>query len=107
MDAQHLYRIVLIDDSRMARLGLREQLNRTAEFRIVGEAASIAEGLELIEKAESRPGAAGYQFAGRVGCAGLLSAGRRQAGHAGVHSERVRRPRCHPRRSPRALRGMC
>ena len=50
MDAQHLYRIVLIDDSRMARLGLREQLNRTAEFRIVGEAASIAEGLELIER---------------------------------------------------------
>ena len=50
MDAQHLYRIVLIDDSRMARLGLREQLNRTAEFRLVGEAASMTEGLELIEK---------------------------------------------------------
>jgi two-component system response regulator DevR len=50
MEAQHLYRIVLIDDSRMARLGLREQLNRTAEFRLVGEAASMTEGLELIEK---------------------------------------------------------
>lgn len=48
MDAQHLYRIVLIDDSRMARLGLREQLNRTAEFRLVGEATSMAEGLELV-----------------------------------------------------------
>lgn len=50
MDAQHVYRIVLIDDSRMARLGLREQLNRTAEFRIVGEATSMAEGLELVER---------------------------------------------------------
>lgn len=48
MDAQHLYRILLIDDSRMARLGLREQLNRTAEFRLVGEATSMAEGLELV-----------------------------------------------------------
>ncbi|CAE6700599.1 response regulator [Nitrospira defluvii] len=48
MDAQHVYRIVLIDDSRMARLGLREQLNRTAEFRIVGEATSMVEGLELV-----------------------------------------------------------
>ncbi|MDR4471696.1 MAG: response regulator transcription factor [Nitrospira sp.] len=50
MDTQHVYRIVLIDDSRMARLGLREQLNRTAEFRIVGEATSMAEGLELVER---------------------------------------------------------
>jgi len=50
MDAQHVYRIVLIDDSRMARLGLREQLNRTAEFRIVGEAPSMAEGLDLVRK---------------------------------------------------------
>jgi len=50
MAAQHVYRIVLIDDSRMARLGLREQLNRTAEFRLVGEAASTAEGLELVER---------------------------------------------------------
>ena len=50
MDAQHLYRIVLIDDSRMARLGLREQLNRTAEFRLVGEAGLMAEGLALVEK---------------------------------------------------------
>ncbi|MBA5871662.1 MAG: response regulator [Nitrospira sp. CR2.1] len=48
MDTQHVYRIVLIDDSRMARLGLREQLNRTAEFRLVGEATSMAEGLELV-----------------------------------------------------------
>ncbi len=50
MDAQYVYRVVLIDDSRMARLGLREQLNRTAEFRVVGEAASTAEGLELVER---------------------------------------------------------
>lgn len=50
MEGQHVYRVVLIDDSRMARLGLREQLNRTAEFRIVGEAASTAEGLELVER---------------------------------------------------------
>ena len=50
MDAQHLYRIVLIDVSRMARLGLREQLNRTAEFRLVGEAGLMAEGLALVEK---------------------------------------------------------
>ena len=50
MDGQYSYRIVLIDDSRMARLGLREQLNRMGEFRIVGEAGSVMEGLQLVER---------------------------------------------------------
>jgi DNA-binding NarL/FixJ family response regulator len=50
MDRQSLHRIVLIDDSQMARLGLRDELSRTAEFRIIGEADTAAEGLELVEK---------------------------------------------------------
>lgn len=50
MERQSLHRIVLVDDSGLARLGLREQLNRTAEFRVVGEAASAAEGLESVAR---------------------------------------------------------
>lgn len=50
MERQAWYRIVLIDDSRMVRLGIREQLIRTSEFRVVGEAMSGAEGMELVKQ---------------------------------------------------------
>ncbi len=50
MARESLYRIVLVDDSRMMRLGLREQLMREPEFRIVGEAISVAEGIELVDQ---------------------------------------------------------
>lgn len=52
MPRESLYRIVLIDDSRMVRLGLREQLGGNTEFRIVGEAMSAAEGIELVAQLE-------------------------------------------------------
>lgn len=52
MALEALYRIVLIDDSRMVRLGLREQLSGNPDFRIVGEAMSAAEGIELVEQLE-------------------------------------------------------
>ncbi len=48
MTQQSLYRIVLIDDSRMMRLGLRDQLGGMSDFRVVGEAVSAAEGIELV-----------------------------------------------------------
>lgn len=50
MDRQSSYRMVLIDDSQMARLGLKDELSRTSEFRIVGEAATATEGIELVAK---------------------------------------------------------
>lgn len=50
MELQPCYRIVLIDDSRMVRLGIREQLMKATEFCMVGEAMSAAEGLELVEQ---------------------------------------------------------
>lgn len=48
MTQQSVYRIVLIDDSRMMRLGLRDQLGGMSDFRVVGEAVSAAEGIELV-----------------------------------------------------------
>lgn len=50
LERQSLYRIVLIEDSEWVRLGLREQLNRTAEFHVVGEAASADEGVESVAR---------------------------------------------------------
>lgn len=47
---QSVYRIVLIDDSRMVRLGIREQLLTAIEFRVVGEATSAVEGIELVDQ---------------------------------------------------------
>jgi len=48
MEQGRFYRVVLVDDSRMVRLGIREQLARATEFRVVGEAMSAAEGSELV-----------------------------------------------------------
>ena len=48
MEQERVYRVVLIDDSRMVRLGIREQLARATEFCVVGEAMSAAEGSELV-----------------------------------------------------------
>lgn len=48
MEQERFYRVVLVDDSRMVRLGIREQLARTTEFRVIGEAMSAAEGSELV-----------------------------------------------------------
>lgn len=50
MANQPFCRIVLIDDSPMVRLGIREQLRMAEDFRIVGEALSAAEGIELVEQ---------------------------------------------------------
>lgn len=47
-EQERVYRVVLIDDSRMVRLGIREQLARATEFCVVGEAMSAAEGSELV-----------------------------------------------------------
>ncbi len=52
MARESLYRIVLIDDSRMVRLGLREQLGGNQDFCIVGEAMSAVEGIELVAQLE-------------------------------------------------------
>ncbi|ULA61431.1 MAG: DNA-binding response regulator [Nitrospira sp.] len=50
MERQSFFRIVLIDDSRMVRLGIREQLLAATDFRIVGEAMSAVEGIEVVEQ---------------------------------------------------------
>ena len=50
MEQRFFYRIVLIDDSRMVRLGIREQLLTATDLRVVGEAMSAAEGMELVEQ---------------------------------------------------------
>lgn len=50
MEQQSFYRIVLIDDNRMVRLGIREQLVKATDFRVIGEAVSAAEGIELVEQ---------------------------------------------------------
>ena len=50
MEQQSVYRIVLIDDSRMVRLGIREQLLAATDFRVVGEAMSAVEGMECVER---------------------------------------------------------
>lgn len=48
MERQSFYRMVLIDDSRMVRLGIREQLLTATDLRVVGEAMSAEEGIELV-----------------------------------------------------------
>ena len=50
MEQQSFCRIVLIDDSRMVRLGIREQLLTATDLRVVGEAMSGAEGMELVKQ---------------------------------------------------------
>ena len=50
MEHRSVSRIVLIDESRMVRLGIREQLLTATDFRVVGEAMSAVEGIELVEQ---------------------------------------------------------
>ena len=50
MGQQCVYRIVVIDDSWVVRLGIREQLVRATDFLVVGEAMSAAEGIELLDQ---------------------------------------------------------
>lgn len=52
MEQQSFYRIVLIDDNRMVRLGIREQLVKATDFRVIGEAVSAAEGIELVDQVQ-------------------------------------------------------
>lgn len=47
------YDILLVDDHQMMRDGLRAILDRTAEFRVVGEAGSGTEAVQFCKK--SRP----------------------------------------------------
>ena len=47
------YDILLVDDHKMMRDGLRAILERTAEFRVVGEAGSGTEAVQFCKK--SRP----------------------------------------------------
>lgn len=44
------YRIVLVDDHPVVRLGLREQLAAAGDLSIVGEAASVSEAVMLAER---------------------------------------------------------
>lgn len=50
MERQSFYRMVLIDDSRMVRLGIREQLLTATDLRVVGEAMSGEEGIDVVEQ---------------------------------------------------------
>ena len=43
-----MIRVAIVDDSRLARLELKEQLQNQTKFSVVGEAASVADALELL-----------------------------------------------------------
>jgi DNA-binding NarL/FixJ family response regulator len=44
-----MIRIVLVDDHKIVRQGIRDLLETEPEFQVVGEAANGIEGLELVE----------------------------------------------------------
>ncbi|MCU0308853.1 MAG: response regulator transcription factor [Thermoleophilia bacterium] len=46
-------RVLIVDDHAVVRIGLRSLLSHTAGFRVVGEAASVGEGVQL--SAQLRP----------------------------------------------------
>src|SRR5690554_3554543 len=46
-----MIRVAIVDDSRLARVELKEQLQRYPKFEVVGEAASVEEALELLRHA--------------------------------------------------------
>lgn len=50
MASRSSYRIVLVDDHPVVRLGLREQLTSVPEVSIIGEAASVSEAVTLAER---------------------------------------------------------
>ncbi len=43
-----MIRVAIVDDSRLARLELKEQLQSQTQFEVVGEAASVEEALQLL-----------------------------------------------------------
>jgi two-component system LytT family response regulator len=63
-------KILIIDDSRLARLELREQLKHVKSAECVGEAANISQALELIERVKpdvilldiNMPGGNGFEL---------------------------------------------
>ncbi|OUM98000.1 MAG: DNA-binding response regulator [Paenibacillaceae bacterium ZCTH02-B3] len=50
MNERHPFRVMIVDDSRHAREGMREILADDPHFTVVGEAASAEEGLALMEE---------------------------------------------------------
>ncbi|MCO4321124.1 LytR/AlgR family response regulator transcription factor [Aliidiomarina quisquiliarum] len=44
-----MIRVAIVDDSRLARLELKEQLQSQTQFEVVGEAASVEEAVQLLE----------------------------------------------------------
>jgi CheY-like chemotaxis protein len=57
--------ILLVDDHRVVREGLRRMLELESDFRVVGEASDVQEVLNQVKNAFSRGGTNGYQDAGR------------------------------------------
>ena len=43
-------RVLIVDDHRMFREGIHSRLDREADIQVVGEAASAAEALELVQE---------------------------------------------------------
>ena len=55
--------IVLVDDHKLVRDGIKTILERGAEFRVVGEAENGPDAVELCKKSPPGPGADGYRAA--------------------------------------------
>ena len=56
--------IVLVDDHKLVRDGIKTILERGAEFRVVGEAENGSDAVQLCRKAQPAHGADGYRAAG-------------------------------------------
>ena len=52
MSAPDIIRVLIVDDHQVVRLGLRSLLGHTSGFRVVGEAATVAESLAMAEQAK-------------------------------------------------------
>ena len=50
MSAPDIIRVLIVDDHQVVRLGLRSLLAHTSGFRVVGEAATVAESLAMADR---------------------------------------------------------
>jgi two-component system LytT family response regulator len=74
MSDQKLIRTIIVDDERPARKGLRILLEPFPQIDIIGEAGSVTEAIQLIEKQKpdlvfldiQMPGQSGFDLLGRV-----------------------------------------
>ncbi len=60
-------RLLLVDDHKVVRSGLRMLLENEADLTIVGEAGTGQEALQLVEQLATRSGVDGHRPAGHIG----------------------------------------